>query len=58
LPNHHLSAYLTFPVVVGMVRVAQPDGMQLDLLRTYGVRTQIRALEASFVRVMPYLLRP
>ncbi|AVO36406.1 ABC transporter permease [Pukyongiella litopenaei] len=43
LPKAVISAYLSFfPVVVGMVKgLRSPDGMQLDLLRTYNAsRTQ------------------
>lgn len=57
LPKAIISAYLSFfPVVVGMVKgLRSPDGMQLDLLRTYNASTNQGFWKLRLPASMPYL---
>ena len=57
LPKSIISAYLSFfPVVVGMVKgLRSPDGMQLDLLRTYSASNSQGFWKLRLPASMPYL---
>jgi NitT/TauT family transport system permease protein len=57
LPKSIISAYLSFfPVVVGMVKgLRSPDGMQLDLLRTYSASSNQGFWKLRLPASMPYL---
>jgi len=57
LPKSIVSAYLSFfPVVVGMVKgLRSPDGMQLDLLRTYSASPAQGFWKLRLPASMPYL---
>ncbi|WP_333713118.1 ABC transporter permease [Yoonia sp.] len=57
LPKSIISAYLSFfPVVVGMVKgLRSPDGMQLDLLRTYSASGAQGFWKLRLPSSMPYL---
>ncbi|MGB0798326.1 MAG: ABC transporter permease [Planktomarina sp.] len=57
LPKSTISAYLSFfPVVVGMVKgLRSPDGMQLDLLRTYSCSKTQEFFKLRLPASMPYL---
>ncbi|MFQ3182985.1 MAG: NitT/TauT family transport system permease protein [Alteromonas macleodii] len=57
LPKSIISAYLSFfPVVVGMVKgLRSPDGMQLDLLRTYSANANQAFWKLRLPASMPYL---
>ncbi|WP_196778377.1 ABC transporter permease [Thalassorhabdomicrobium marinisediminis] len=57
LPKSIISAYLSFfPVVVGMVKgLRSPDGMQLDLLRTYNASANQGFWKLRLPASMPYL---
>lgn len=57
VPKAIISAYLSFfPVVVGMVKgLRSPDGMQLDLLRTYNAGTRDVLLKLRLPASLPYL---
>lgn len=57
LPKSIISAYLSFfPVVVGMVKgLRSPDGMQLDLLRTYSASANQGFWKLRLPASMPYL---
>ncbi|MCV2865259.1 ABC transporter permease [Defluviimonas sp. WL0075] len=57
LPKAVISAYLSFfPVVVGMVKgLRSPDGMQLDLLRTYNAGRWATFWKLRLPASMPYL---
>jgi NitT/TauT family transport system permease protein len=57
LPKAIISAYLSFfPVVVGMVKgLRSPDGMQLDLLRTYHASASQGFWKLRLPASMPYL---
>ncbi|WP_102224373.1 ABC transporter permease [Acidimangrovimonas sediminis] len=56
LPKSIISAYLSFfPVVVGMVKgFRSPDGMQLDLLKTYSASRSQTFWKLRFPASMPY----
>ena len=56
-PKSIISAYLSFfPVVVGMVKgLRSPDGMQLDLLRTYSANANQGFWKLRLPASMPYL---
>ncbi|MEJ6404557.1 ABC transporter permease [Yoonia sp. 2307UL14-13] len=57
LPKAVISAYLSFfPVVVGMVKgLRSPDGMQLDLLRTYSASAVQGFWKLRLPASVPYL---
>ncbi|MFC3616678.1 ABC transporter permease [Lutimaribacter marinistellae] len=57
IPKAVISAYLSFfPVVVGMVKgLRSPDGMQLDLLRTYNASNAQGFWKLRLPASMPYL---
>lgn len=57
IPKALIAAYLSFfPVLVGMVKgLRAPDGMQLDLLRTYGASEAQGMLKLRLPSSMPYL---
>ncbi|WP_234984164.1 ABC transporter permease [Roseivivax jejudonensis] len=57
VPKAVISAYLSFfPVVVGMVKgLRSPDGMQLDLLATYGASKAQIFRKLRLPASMPYL---
>lgn len=57
LPKALIAAYLSFfPVVVGMVKgLRAPDGMQLDLLKTYNASHLQVLLRLRLPASMPYL---
>jgi len=57
VPKSIISAYLSFfPVVVGMVKgLRSPDGMQLDLLRTYNASPNQGFWKLRLPASMPYL---
>jgi len=57
VPKSIISAYLSFfPVVVGMVKgLRSPDGMQLDLLRTYGASPAQTLWKLRLPASVPYL---
>ena len=57
LPKAIISAYLSFfPVVVGMVKgLRSPDGMQLDLLRTYHASPSQAFWKLRLPASVPYL---
>lgn len=57
VPKAIISAYLCFfPVLVGMVKgLRSPDGMQLDLLRTYGATGLTTFLKLRLPTSVPYL---
>ena len=57
LPKAVISAYLSFfPVVVGMVKgLRSPDGMQLDLLRTYNASPVATLWKLRLPASMPFL---
>lgn len=57
LPKSVISAYLSFfPVVVGMVKgLRSPDGMQLDLLRTYSASANQGFWKLRLPASVPYL---
>lgn len=57
IPKSIISAYLSFfPVVVGMVKgLRSPDGMQLDLLRTYNASARDVLLKLRLPASLPYL---
>lgn len=57
LPKSVISAYLSFfPVVVGMVKgLRSPDGMQLDLLRTYNASSNQGFWKLRLPASIPYL---
>jgi NitT/TauT family transport system permease protein len=57
LPKSVISAYLSFfPVVVGMVKgLRSPDGMQLDLLRTYHASASQGFWKLRLPASVPYL---
>ncbi len=57
VPKAIISAYLSFfPVLVGMVKgLRSPDGMQLDLLRTYNASTAATLWKLRLPSSMPYL---
>ena len=57
IPKSIISAYLSFfPVVVGMVKgLRSPDGMQLDLLRTYSASKAQGFWKLRLPASMPYL---
>lgn len=57
VPKAIISAYLCFfPVLVGMVKgLRSPDGMQLDLLRTYGASGFASFLKLRLPTSVPYL---
>jgi NitT/TauT family transport system permease protein len=57
LPKAIISAYLSFfPVVVGMVKgLRSPDGMQLDLLRTYHASPSQGFWKLRLPASVPYL---
>ncbi|MEL7026662.1 MAG: ABC transporter permease, partial [Pseudomonadota bacterium] len=57
LPKALISAYLSFfPVVVGMVKgLRAPDGMQLDLLKTYNASQSETFFKLRLPASMPYL---
>lgn len=57
LPKSIISAYLSFfPVVVGMVKgLRSPDGMQLDLLKTYHASGSQGFWKLRLPSSMPYL---
>jgi len=56
VPKAIISAYLCyFPVLVGMVKgLRSPDGMQLDLLKTYGANGWQTFWKLRFPSSMPY----
>ncbi|MFC2968742.1 ABC transporter permease [Acidimangrovimonas pyrenivorans] len=56
LPKAFISAYLSFfPVVVGMVKgLRSPDGMQLDLLKTYSASPSQTFWKLRWPSSMPY----
>ena len=56
-PKAAISAYLSFfPVVVGMVKgLRSPDGMQLDLLKTYSASNSQGFWKLRLPSSMPYL---
>lgn len=57
LPKAVISAYLSFfPVLVGMVKgLRAPDGMQLDLLKTYNASSAATFWKLRLPASMPYL---
>jgi len=57
IPKSIISAYLSFfPVVVGIVKgLRSPDGMQLDLLRTYNASARDVLLKLRLPASLPYL---
>ena len=57
IPKAIIAAYLSFfPVLVGMVKgLRAPDGMQLDLLRTYNASRRETFLKLRLPSSMPYL---
>ena len=57
IPKAFISAYLSFfPVVVGMVKgLRSPDGMQLDLMRTYHASRAATLWKLRLPASMPYL---
>ena len=57
LPKAVISAYLSFfPVVVGMVKgLRAPDGMQMDLMRTYSAPTTAVLWKLRLPSSVPYL---
>ena len=57
LPKAVISAYLSFfPVVVGMVKgLRSPDGMQMDLMRTYNASTLAVLFKLRLPASVPYL---
>ena len=57
VPKAIISAYLCyFPVLVGMVKgLRSPDGMQLDLLDTYGARGSATFWKLRLPSSVPYL---
>lgn len=57
IPKAIIAAYLSFfPVVVGMVKgLRSPDGMQLDLLRTYNASAAQGLWKLRLPASMPYL---
>ena len=57
VPKAIIAAYLSFfPVVVGMVKgLRSPDGMQLDLLRTYNASAAQALWKLRLPASMPYL---
>jgi len=57
LPKAVISAYLSFfPVVVGMVKgLRSPDGMQMDLMKTYNAPTQSVLWKLRLPASVPYL---
>ncbi|WP_114964933.1 ABC transporter permease [Alkalilacustris brevis] len=57
IPKAIISAYLSFfPVVVGMVKgLRAPDGMQLDLLKTYNATRAETFAKLRWPSSMPYL---
>ena len=57
LPKAVISAYLSFfPVVVGMVKgLRSPDGMQMDLMRTYNAPTSAVLFKLRLPASVPYL---
>ncbi len=57
LPKAVISAYLSFfPVVVGMVKgLRAPDGMQLDLMRTYNAGAPTVLTKLRLPASIPYL---
>jgi len=57
VPKALISAYLSFfPVVVGMVKgLRSPDGMQLDLMRTYSAKPSETFWKLRLPSSMPYL---
>ncbi|WP_050522687.1 ABC transporter permease [Pseudorhodobacter wandonensis] len=57
VPKAIIAAYLSFfPVVVGMVKgLRSPDGMQLDLLRTYNASAAQGLWKLRLPASMPYL---
>ncbi|KUF11319.1 ABC transporter permease [Pseudoponticoccus marisrubri] len=57
LPKAVISAYLSFfPVVVGMVKgLRSPDGMQLDLMRTYNADAATVLWKLRLPASVPYL---
>lgn len=57
LPKALIAAYLSFfPVLVGMVKgLRAPDGMQLDLLRTYNASRPETFFKLRLPSSMPYL---
>lgn len=57
VPKAIISAYLSFfPVLVGMVKgLRSPDGMQLDLLRTYNASGAATLWKLRLPSSMPYL---
>ena len=57
IPKAIIAAYLSFfPVVVGMVKgLRSPDGMQLDLLRTYNATAAQGLWKLRLPASMPYL---
>jgi len=57
IPKAIIAAYLSFfPVVVGMVKgLRSPDGMQLDLLRTYNASSAQGLWKLRLPASMPYL---
>ncbi|WP_022704785.1 ABC transporter permease [Pseudorhodobacter ferrugineus] len=57
IPKAIIAAYLSFfPVVVGMVKgLRSPDGMQLDLLRTYNASAAQGLWNLRLPASMPYL---
>ncbi|HEY0275747.1 MAG TPA: ABC transporter permease [Paenirhodobacter sp.] len=57
LPKALIAAYLSFfPVLVGMVKgLRAPDGMQLDLLRTYNAAPSATMIKLRWPASMPYL---
>ena len=57
LPKAVIAAYLSFfPVVVGMVKgLRAPDGMQLDLMRTYHASSWATFWKLRLPNSLPYL---
>ncbi|MGD9918935.1 MAG: ABC transporter permease [Paenirhodobacter sp.] len=57
IPKAIIAAYLSFfPVLVGMVKgLRAPDGMQLDLLRTYNASQRETFFKLRLPSSMPYL---
>lgn len=57
LPKAVISAYLSFfPVVVGMVKgLRSPDGMQMDLMRTYNAAPMTVLTKLRLPASVPYL---
>ncbi len=57
IPKAVISAYLSFfPVVVGMVKgLRAPDGMQMDLMRTYNAPTSAVLWKLRLPSSIPYL---